>query len=186
MSKMNNKNKKLKHTYVSYNDEDIEKIFNALNKDLTTNTLSKKEVYAGLSKLNIPPDTIKQIFKKLDVKKDNCISFSELKVYVKKQEVKLRDLFHKIDIDNDGIISNNEMRISLKEYYPDNHFSESAIHALVKRMDNNNDGVVDYPEWREFLLFIPEVNLEYLMEWGGETSALLTNIQDALPIQLKT
>ena len=49
---------------------------------------------------------------------------------------------------------------------------------LFKKMDFNNDGEVDFHEWREFLLFLPEFDLEYLMDWGGETSALLFNIQD--------
>jgi len=172
--------------HIDLNDEEIEKIFNALNLDLSTQTLSEHEVFVGLSKLNIPNETIKRIFKKLDIKKDGKISLGELKQYVKIQEHQLKDLFLKIDTNNNGIITRSEMINSLKEYYPNKHFSESAVDNLMNRLDVNNDGVVDFCEWREFLLFLPEVNLGYLMEWGGETSALLFNIQDASPIQMIT
>jgi Ca2+-binding EF-hand superfamily protein len=78
------------------------------------------------------------------------LSFPEFFQYTLKQQKKLRKSFDRIDPHGQGRISTRDLEkfassLKLK-------LSHAEVTRLVKEIDRNNDGVVDFPEFCEYFL----------------------------------
>ena len=59
---------------------------------------------------------------------------------------RLHAIFRQYDVDNSGTISKEEISLILKALHlPD---SESDVKAIMKQMDSNRDGIIDFEEFQ--------------------------------------
>ena len=66
-------------------------------------------------------------------------------------ETELHALFDEIDIEHDGLIKSGELQRALEKLgLP--HNSKEYLAVLQKQLDRNRDGVIDFKDFREYVL----------------------------------
>ena len=56
-------------------------------------------------------------------------------------------MFLRLDTDNDGTLSIQELKRGMGEILTFFNIDESELMDMVKKVDTNNDGVIDYQEF---------------------------------------
>ena len=100
----------------------------------------------------ITEEEISKYFASVDTDKNNKIDYTEFlaatlekKTYLK--EERLYETFCMLDNDNDGKITKEELMNVLKLESTDDKY----VTDLIKSADANNDGVIDYKEFLDFI-----------------------------------
>ncbi|GME23117.1 Calcium-binding mitochondrial carrier SAL1 [Neofusicoccum parvum] len=111
----------------------------------------------GLRKIDHPlknaDDLLKDVLKSVDADGNGQISYSEFHSFVKQTELELWQLFKSIDRNSDGRLDKGELQAAFLRaglVVPN-----SKLNQFFGEVDSNNDGVISFEEWRDFLLFIP-------------------------------
>ena len=152
-----NKIRNLALTFIAsrINDNEVTNLKNFfikmdLNKD---GTITFDELKEGLMKMNanLELDEIKELFHSLDTNKDGTIDYTEFlacsineKKYLK--EERLYEFFTSLDKDHSGKLSVDE----IKKAFGDEASSEK-INSLIKKIDKNGDGEIDYNEFLDLM-----------------------------------
>jgi len=152
-----NKIKNLALTFIAsrINDNEVNDLKNFfikmdLNKD---GIITFDELKTGLKKMNVNLDSneIKELFLALDTNRDSTIDYTEFlassineKKYLK--EERLYEFFTSLDKDHSGKLSVNE----IKSAFGDESSSEK-INELLKKVDKNGDGEIDYNEFLDLM-----------------------------------
>lgn len=125
--------------------------------------LSKQELMKGVMEIpgcNIQSQDWDMIVDMMDTNKNGNIDYTEFiaacmqsSVYAN-DETQLKSAFEFFDKDKNGSITIDELRQTLR----DDHvlLSDSKIEALIREVDFNQDGVIDY---HEFIKMMKEENL---------------------------
>lgn len=153
--------KKLALTVVAYQmtEKDIGKlheIFSALDKN-ADGVLTIGEVSAGLANMNVKHgDEIIEILEELDTDGNGTIDYTEFiaasidhKLY--EQEAVCKAAFRVFDLDGDGKITIEEMRKVLEMNFVQEEFTHEMIEEMVKEVDTNNDGMIDFEEFMKMM-----------------------------------
>ena len=121
-----------------------------LNKD---GIITFDELKTGLKKMNVNLDSneIKELFLALDTNRDCTIDYTEFlassineKKYLK--EERLYEFFHSLDKDHSGKLSLNEIKSAFG-----NEANSETINQLLKKVDKNGDGEIDYNEFLDLM-----------------------------------
>ncbi|KAI9809952.1 MAG: hypothetical protein M1825_000385 [Sarcosagium campestre] len=111
----------------------------------------------GLQKLDHPlqnaDDLLGDVMKAVDTNSDGRIEYEEFRVFVEETEKELRVLFNSIDRDHNGKLDKNELNAAFQR--AGLAVSKSKLDKFFGEVDTNNDGVISFDEWRDFLLFLP-------------------------------
>ncbi|KAJ6036683.1 hypothetical protein N7540_000962 [Penicillium herquei] len=111
----------------------------------------------GLKKIDHPlknaDGLVYSILREVDTNSDGWIDYDEFQVFINRTESGLWRMFQDIDHNKNGEIDKTELRTA---------FAQSGVTVSNAKLDNffaevdqNNDGVITYAEWRDFLLFLP-------------------------------
>jgi solute carrier family 25 phosphate transporter 23/24/25/41 len=134
--------------------------------------------------LKIPKQELEKIFSTIDLNKNNKIDITEVLSFFEAQEKKLRDLFDIIDDDKNGKISIKELQLAFSNLNIEKTNDENFFSDLMKIYDTNHDGMIDFDEWKNILMFVPDVNLNYAVKWSMNTAASLSFMMDSVPPQI--
>ncbi|KAK6835421.1 hypothetical protein RU639_002217 [Aspergillus parasiticus] len=155
-------------------DERVAKLWQSLGarKDgrLDLNGLKK-----GLKKIDHPlknaDSMLQNVLKAVDTNGDGYIDYSEFRTFVDHTEQGLWQLFQTIDRNHNGEIDKNELKAAFSN--ADVTVSSAKLDAFFADVDTNSDGVISYPEWRDFLLFLPAYsNLRAVLSYYTATGNL--------------
>ena len=133
----------------------LKKAFEAFDK-VNDGQITFQELKEGLLQLksdHINEEEIKRLFDSIDVDKNGRIDYSEFlaatlqKVNYSKQE-RLLEAFHKFDKDDSGFITKDELISTLKA----SKSQEKEIEEIIKAVDKNGDGNIDYMEFLELMV----------------------------------
>jgi calcium-dependent protein kinase len=132
--------------------KDLKEIFKAFDKN-NDGQIGYNEFEQGLLKSgDFKEDEIKSYFKAVDTDKNGKIDYTEFlaatleqKTYLK--EERLFEAFSALDKDHNGKITKDELMSVLKLEPTDDQY----VAELIKNADKNNDGVIDYKEFLEFM-----------------------------------
>jgi len=164
-----------------FNEQEILHLFQFIDSN-NNMIIEKQELENALKKFGIETTYFDGIYKKIDINKDNKIHFEEFKNYVIEQEEKLLGLYNKLDKNRDGKFSLDDLKNVCIEYYPENKYDECFLNNIINNIDINHNGIVEFEEFRDILLFLPNKNIEFLFNWG-QSSFLISELSDAFPIQ---
>ncbi|KAL3431219.1 mitochondrial carrier domain-containing protein [Aspergillus tetrazonus] len=110
----------------------------------------------GLRRIDHPlknADTMLQaIFRSVDTNGDGIIEYSEFRAFVDRAEQELWQLFKSIDRNQNGEIDKSELKAAFSK--SGITVSNTKLDEFFADVDTNQDGVITYPEWRDFLLFL--------------------------------
>ncbi|KAI1299940.1 hypothetical protein EDD11_006342 [Mortierella claussenii] len=98
------------------------------------------------------------------------IRYDDFEVFVEEKEERLWNLFREIDHNNDNEIQPEELQASLVK--AGINLSDADLQRFIKAMDKDGDGVIDYEEWRDFLVLLPrETTLKEIFHYVQEVVA---------------
>ncbi|GBB93486.1 hypothetical protein RclHR1_02180028 [Rhizophagus clarus] len=144
----------------------IRKLFDELDYD-KTGVLERKNILKGLNKLKNHPSKNKyasELLQKCDVSSDGVVDFDEFKAFVEEKEKELFKLFLEIDKSNDMKLQPEELESALKK--SGINCTHAELKKFIKTMDKDQNGVIDFSEWRDFLLFLPrETTMSEIFEY---------------------
>ena len=134
--------------------KDLKDIFYAFDQD-KDGQISLKELQDGFMQLkssHLNEKEILNLFKSIDVNKNNRIDYTEFlaatiseKNYIRRE--RLFEAFCILDKDNDGKISKEELMEVLKTEKK----QEKEIEKYIKMVDTNGDGTIDYTEFLQLM-----------------------------------
>ena len=134
--------------------ETLNKVFKAFDKG-KDGQITFDELRQGLIQLKstrISENDVQRLFSKIDVDKNGKIDYTEFLAatiqkanYLKKE--KLLEAFCKFDIDNSGFITTDELLKALKA----EKSQEKEVEQLIKAVDKNGDGKIDYKEFLQLM-----------------------------------
>ncbi|CAI2172913.1 158_t:CDS:2, partial [Funneliformis geosporum] len=144
----------------------IKKLFDELDYD-KTGVLDRQNLLKGLDRLNNHPSKNKyasELLQKCDVSSDGVVDFEEFKTFVEEKEKELWKLFVEIDKSNDMNLQPEELGVALKK--AGISCTQAELTKFIKTMDKNQNGVIDFSEWRDFLLLLPrETTMSEIFEY---------------------
>ncbi|CAL5873364.1 uncharacterized protein PFLUO_LOCUS7636 [Penicillium psychrofluorescens] len=111
----------------------------------------------GLKKVDHPlknaDDLLRNILREVDTNGDGRIDESEFRAFVDHTESGLWQMFQSIDRNHNGEIDKAELRTAFAAQGVT--VSSAKLDEFFTKVDKNDDGVISYAEWRDFLLFLP-------------------------------
>lgn len=117
--------------------------------------LDHAQIEAGLSALRIPEKYkyAKDLFHVCDSDKDGLVDYEEFKQYMDDKELELYSIFQSVDVEHNGSISPEELLDALNRAGIE--INDRELANFVDRVDKDNNGVITFEEWRDFLFLYP-------------------------------
>lgn len=156
-------------------DVRVEKLWQTLDTR-KEGQLSLEALKNGLSNMNHPlknaDSLLHDVLKVVDTDGDGHIQYSEFRAFVEQTEKELWQLFKSIDRDQNGYLDKGELVAAVLRaglVVP-----SAKLDQFFSEIDKNNDGVISFDEWRDFLLFLPAPvpNLRAVLSYYSSTVKL--------------
>ncbi|KAG0315122.1 hypothetical protein BGZ99_007671 [Dissophora globulifera] len=98
------------------------------------------------------------------------VRYDDFEVFIEEKEERLWNLFREIDHNNDNEIQPEELQASLAK--AGINMTDEDLQLFIKAMDKDGDGMIDYEEWRDFLVLLPrETTLKEIFHYVQEVVA---------------
>ncbi|CAN0915942.1 Calcium-dependent mitochondrial ATP-magnesium/phosphate carrier protein 2 [Linum grandiflorum] len=146
-------------------DVRIRSLFNFFDLG-NTGYLDYAQIETGLSALQIPPEYkyAKDLLKVCDANKDGRVDYPEFKRYMDAKELELYRIFQAIDVEHSGCILPEELWDALVT--AGIQIDDEELARFVEHVDKDNDGIITFEEWRDFLLLYPhEATIENIYHY---------------------
>ncbi|KAI9203543.1 mitochondrial carrier domain-containing protein [Polychytrium aggregatum] len=88
-----------------------------------------------------------------DQTKNGSIGLAEFTKFVERKELELWGLFKQIDTSQDHIIQPYELKKAL--HASGICVTDDELDVFISHIDKNRDGVIDFDDWRNFLILLP-------------------------------
>ncbi|KAL8655608.1 MAG: hypothetical protein Q9210_000773 [Variospora velana] len=153
-------------------DQRVEKLWRTLDTQKEGH-LDVKGLKRGLKKIDHPlknaDDMLQDVLKVVDTDGDGHIQYAEFRTFVKETEKALLKLFESIDRDHNGQLDKSELKSAFTR--AGLAVPKSKLDQFFTEIDTNDDGVISFDEWRDFLLFIPATtpNLRAVLSYYTST-----------------
>ena len=139
---------------------DLQAAFSVYDKD-GDGTITAKELETVMRKLNAKPtkSDLQAIINKADVDGNGTIDFSEFLTLMSqhmgdsKRKSKHMDAFRVFDQNGDGFISKTELRRVMSKI--GQKVTDEEIDDMIKSVDMNDDGKVNYEEFTQLMTMTP-------------------------------
>ncbi|EGC35933.1 hypothetical protein DICPUDRAFT_32589 [Dictyostelium purpureum] len=148
--------------------EYIKELFNSLDSKL-----SKQEITEGFFKLKIPSGEkdVQTFLEHVDANHDGHVDYAEFEKFTNKNIKKLKEVFDSLDTNKNGTLDLFEIQESIKKLNLP-VYSEQEIVRLFNRIDKNKDNAIDFNEWRELLVMIPNTGLQHILAFWKDAQIL--------------
>ncbi|CAO3595632.1 unnamed protein product [Absidia cylindrospora] len=117
---------------------------------------------------------VNELLAQCDTSQDGLVDFDEFKAYVHEKEEELWQLFQRLDTRGDGSLLPSDLAGALQA--AGITINQNELMNFMEWMDLDGNGVIDFYEFKNFLLLLPETNVSEIYRYY-ETSTQLT--QDA-------
>ncbi|KAJ4837611.1 anaphase-promoting complex subunit 2 [Turnera subulata] len=121
----------------------------------STGYLDYAQIEAGLSALHIPAGYkyAKDLLRVCDANRDGRVDYQEFRRYMDDKELELYRIFQAIDVEHNGCILPEELWDALVKAGIE--IDDEELARFVEHVDKDNDGIITFEEWRDFLLLYP-------------------------------
>ncbi|KAF6143626.1 hypothetical protein GIB67_012425 [Kingdonia uniflora] len=140
------------------------------------------QIEAGLSGLQIPPEYkyAKDLLKVCDADKDGRVEYHEFRRYMDDKELELYGIFQAIDVEHNGCILPEELWDALVRAGIE--IDDEELARFVEHVDKDNNGIITFEEWRDFLLLYPhEATLMNIYQYWERVCLVDIGEQAAIP-----
>ncbi|XVE63794.1 hypothetical protein DITRI_Ditri07aG0048800 [Diplodiscus trichospermus] len=117
--------------------------------------LDYTQIEKGLSALQIPAEYkyANDLLKVCDANRDGRVDYLEFKRYMDDKELELYKIFQAIDVEHSGCILPEELWDALVK--SGIQIDDEELARFVEHVDKDNNGIITFEEWRDFLLLYP-------------------------------
>ncbi|CAN8302357.1 unnamed protein product [Cochlearia groenlandica] len=135
-------------------DVRIRSLFDFFDSD-SVGYLDYQQIEKGLVALQIPSvyKYAKELFRVCDANRDGIVDYQEFSSYMDDKELELYRIFQAIDVEHNGCISPEGLWDSLVKAGIE--INDEELARFVEHVDKDNDGIILFEEWRDFLLLYP-------------------------------
>ncbi|XP_020088507.1 calcium-binding mitochondrial carrier protein SCaMC-2-B-like [Ananas comosus] len=88
-----------------------------------------------------------------DANRDGRVDYHEFRAYMDDKELELYRIFQAIDVEHNGCILPEELWDALLNAGIE--IDDEELARFVEQVDKDNDGIITFEEWRDFLLLYP-------------------------------
>ncbi|CAA0811230.1 Mitochondrial substrate carrier family protein [Striga hermonthica] len=120
----------------------------------------------GLSAMQIPAEYkfAKELLEVCDANQDGRVDYQEFRKYMDDKELELYRIFQAIDVEHNGCIVPEELWDALVKAGIE--INDDELASFVEHVDKDNNGIITFEEWRDFLLLYPhEATLENIYRY---------------------
>ncbi|KAK4414058.1 Calcium-dependent mitochondrial ATP-magnesium/phosphate carrier protein 2 [Sesamum alatum] len=120
----------------------------------------------GLSAMQIPSDYkfAKELLEVCDSNQDGRVDYQEFRKYMDDKELELYRIFQAIDVEHNGCIMPEELWDALVKSGIE--IDDDELASFVEHVDKDNNGIITFEEWRDFLLLYPhEATIENIYRY---------------------
>lgn len=128
--------------------------------------LDSAQIDKGLSAMQIPADYkfAKELLLVCDANQDGRVDYQEFRKYMDDKELELYRIFQAIDVEHNGCILPEELWDALVKAGIE--LDDDELASFVEHVDKDNNGIITFEEWRDFLLLYPhEVTIENIYRY---------------------
>nr|GMC71684.1 calcium-binding mitochondrial carrier protein SCaMC-2-B-like [Ipomoea batatas]GMC75107.1 calcium-binding mitochondrial carrier protein SCaMC-2-B-like [Ipomoea batatas] len=135
-------------------DSRIRSLFSFFDSD-NAGYLGYAQIEKGLSAMQIPAEYkfAKDLLRVVDANKDGRVDYPEFRKYMDDKELELYKIFQAIDVEHSGCILPEELWDALIKAGIE--IDDDELARFVEHVDKDNDGIITFEEWRDFLLLYP-------------------------------
>lgn len=118
--------------------------------------LDYARIEAGLAALHIPSEYkfAKDLLDVCDANRDGRVDYQDFKRYMDDKELELYAIFQAIDVKHNGCILPEQLWEALVRAGIE--IDDEELARFVERVDKDNNGLITFEEWRDFLLLYPQ------------------------------
>lgn len=153
-------------------DKRVERLWKTLDTQ-NEGHLDIKGLRRGLKQIDHPlknaDDMLQDVLAAVDTDGDGRIQYAEFRTFVESTENELLKLFKSIDRNHNGQLDKSELKSAFAG--AGLTIPSSKLDQFFAEVDTNQDGVISFEEWRDFLLFIPAStpNLRAVLSYYSST-----------------
>ncbi|KAL8938686.1 MAG: hypothetical protein Q9211_003088 [Gyalolechia sp. 1 TL-2023] len=141
--------------------------------------LDVKGLRRGLKQIDHPlknaDGMLHDVLAAVDTDGDGHIQYAEFRTFVERTENELLKLFKSIDRNHNGQLDKSELKSAFAR--AGLVIPSSKLDQFFSEVDTNNDGVISFEEWRDFLLFIPASTPNLRAVLSYYTSTVMVNAE---------
>ncbi|XP_062223774.1 calcium-dependent mitochondrial ATP-magnesium/phosphate carrier protein 2-like [Phragmites australis] len=124
--------------------------------------LEHAQIAAGLAALRVPEgsgggggaeDYARALLRACDRDRDGRVGYDDFRRYMDDKELELYRIFQAIDVEHNGCILPEELWHALVKAGIE--IDDEELARFVEHVDKDNDGIITFEEWRDFLLLYP-------------------------------
>lgn len=167
-------------------------VFDSLDQD-GNGKLDAAEMQVALRSLGLPSGRgyMRDLMSQYDQDCDRLIDFKEFTNYVQGKEAVMRLAFRRVDCDGDEHLDTSEVLEAVKALGL--AVTPSDAGAMVRLLDRDGDGRIDYDEFRRFIIMLPsaQVRSSHILvawidsaDWVEESHYRLTHIPHTHSIEV--
>mgnify|MGYP001087058152 CR=1 FL=1 len=98
---------------------------------------------------------------------NGSITIREFTAFLQAREAQLQAVFNSMDLNHNGRLDANELSEALEQLNLD--ASPKTVARMIKRIDKNNDGSIDYKEFRAMALLLPSAEIMSIVDvWQSQ------------------
>ncbi|CAK9186876.1 unnamed protein product [Ilex paraguariensis] len=146
-------------------DSRIRSLFNFFDR-ANVGYLDYGQIETGLSALQIPAEYkyAKELLSVCDADKDGRVDYQEFRRYMDDKELELYRIFQAIDVEHNGCILPEELWDALVK--DGIEIDDDELARFVEHVDKDNNGIITFEEWRDFLFLYPhEATIENIYQY---------------------
>ncbi|PVH65797.1 hypothetical protein PAHAL_1G078600 [Panicum hallii] len=154
--------------------------------------LDHAQIMAGLAALRVPvpegdagpgagaEDYARALLRACDRDRDGRVGYDDFRRYMDDKELELYRIFQAIDVEHNGCILPEELWHALVKAGIE--IGDEELARFVEHVDKDNDGIITFEEWRDFLLLYPhEVTIENIYHHWERVCLVDIGEQAAIP-----
>ncbi|XP_004235852.1 calcium-dependent mitochondrial ATP-magnesium/phosphate carrier protein 2-like [Solanum lycopersicum] len=144
--------------------------------------LDSVKIGKGLFAMQIPADYkfARELLTECDKNKDGRVDYPEFRKYMDDKELELYRIFQAIDVEHNGCILPEELWDALIK--AGIQIDDDELARFVEHVDKDNNGIITFEEWRNFLLLYPhEATLENIYKYWERVCLVDIGEQAVIP-----
>ncbi|CAL4889331.1 unnamed protein product [Urochloa decumbens] len=157
--------------------------------------LDHAQIVAGLAALRVPippdgeggagagaavEDYARALLRACDRDRDGRVGYDDFRRYMDDKELELYRIFQAIDVEHNGCILPEELWHALVKAGIE--IGDEELARFVEHVDKDNDGIITFEEWRDFLLLYPhEATIENIYHHWERVCLVDIGEQAAIP-----
>ncbi|CDH53071.1 mitochondrial substrate carrier family protein [Lichtheimia corymbifera JMRC:FSU:9682] len=162
-------------------DRRIRDLFDTLDRNKSGH-LDAEAIRKGFTQMTHLPARnkyVNELLDRCDTKHDGYVDFHEFKAYVCDKERELWQLFQTIDRSGDGRLRPSDLETALR--IKGIEVSREEFMDFMQLMDLDGNGVIDFHEFKNFLLLLPQANMSEVYRYYQASTRLSPDAEVTIP-----